>query len=348
MKTKFTLLIILVSVITITGSINLQAQTSPVVRLQFENNLDASGSGSLTFEAYDPGNLGFSVLYSSTEYTEGSYSLDFTSIEADADVNLIENSVAADIRSTTNLGITGNSARTISAWIRYDDKNTDTNGSHCIVNIGDPSSAAQGRNTFTLAAANDKLQIAIGGGNVNYDYSGTDLEDGNWHHVAFTLSEGGDMSNITFYVDGAAVTSDGGNNSNAIATTDDLVYVASRGDNSQKWFDGGGIDDIRIYDYELTAAEMDTLYSNVASGTSGISIVFEEGELIAYPTLVEDILHIESTSNGSFDINVFDINGKAVMNTYGQTVDMTGLVSGIYIINVSEDNKVSTLKIIKK
>jgi hypothetical protein len=349
MKTRITLLIFLLSAIAITDSITVQAQTSPLVRLRFEDNLDASGSADLTFEINDPGEIGFSLLYSSTDYAEGSYALDFTSIdETTDDYGFIYDDTELDLRSTTNLGITGNSARTISAWIRYDDKLTTTNGSHCIVNIGDPSSATQGRNTFTLAAANNKLTVAIGGGNVNYDYSGTDIEDGNWHLVAFTLSEGGDMSDITFYVDGVAVVSDGGSNSEAIATTDDLVYVASRGDYSQKWFDGGGIDDLRIYDYELTAAQIDTLYSNVVSDVTGISMTFEEDEFTAYPTVVEDFLYIESASSSSLDINVFDFNGKVVINTSDQTVDMSGLVSGLYIVNVSGDNKVATFKIIKK
>jgi hypothetical protein len=343
MNKKITLLKTLLFVLSISTSINLQAQDSAaLLHLQFENNLNASGG--FTFETNEG-----TVPFSSTNKSEGSYSLYFSGITSDSDASypLIDNSSSAQISSTSNLGITGNDARTVSVWIKYDNLNTDTDGSHCIVNIGDPSSASQGRNTFTFAAANNKLTVAIGGGNVNHEYSdGSGIEDGNWHHVAYTLPDGGDMSDITFYIDGSPVSSDGGNNSNAINTTNDVVYIATRGQNSQKWFDGGGIDDLRIYDYELSETEMATVYSGSYLNVGDVA--FKENELKAYPNAVEDFLYLQTTSNSTLDINVFDITGKVIIKTHGSTLDMSSLNSGLYIVNVREDNKVANLKILKK
>lgn len=341
MKTKITFLKTMLFTLTISASITLQAQT-PILEMKFENNLDATGG--FTFETSDSSTAPFS----SVVFAEGSNALYFSNIADDTDpaYPLIDNTSSAQISSTTNLGITGNSARTVSAWIRYDDILDTTNGSHCIVNIGDPSSATQGRNTFTFAAANNLLTVAIGGGNVNHNYSGDPavLEDGDWHHVAFTLAAGGDMSAITFYIDGFPVTSDGGNNSNAINTTDDLVYIGTRGNNSQKWFDGGGIDDLRIYDSSLTDAQILAVFNETALSTTD----FAFGELKAYPNAVKDILHITTTSNNSLDISLFDISGKILIRTIGKYLDMSNLSSGMYIVKVREDNKVANLKILKK
>lgn len=329
----------------------IQAQdTSAFLHLQFENNLIASTteSGGVLFEANDPTSTNFNVLYSNTNVKEGSYSLDFSSIiEDSADENLIQNNVAADIRTTTNFGITGSNPRTISAWIRYDNKNPDTNGSHCIMNMGDPVSATGGRVTFSLAAANDKLQVAIGGGNTNHDYNASVVEDGNWHQVAFTYPSGGGMADIKFYIDGQLVSNNGGTNTaNPFNTTSAELVIGSRGNNSQKWFDGGGIDDFRIYDSVLTDAEITTIFNGGTLNTKDIS--FAKNELTAFPTIVDDILQIQTTSNDSLEINIIDISGKMVIKTSGNSVDMSALTSGLYIVKVREGNKTANLKVIKK
>lgn len=328
------------------GIATIQAQT-PVVHLKFDNNLNDE-SGNFTFEVSGSA----TVPYSSSQKIEGSNAINYSSITetTNASYPLIDNvnENSQHISSTTSLGITGNAARTVSAWVRYDDLNDTTNGSHCIVNLGSPTSASQGRMTFTFAAANNDIQLAIGGGNANYEYVNTltnssHLEDGDWHHVAFTFS-GTTMADITFYVDGLPVTSDGGNNANAINTTDDVVHIGTRGNQSQEWFDGGGIDDVRIYNVALTDAQMLAVYNENVLSTAN----FAFGELKAYPTVVEDFLTIETTSNDSLQISVYDITGKQVIRTGGDSVDMRDLNSGIYIVKVSQDNKVANLKILKK
>jgi hypothetical protein len=349
MKTTITFLKTMLFIFAITASITLQAQEPvPVVQLQLENNLNASGG--FTFEAYDPDNIGFTIPYSSTNFAEGSYALDFSKIAAEsADESLIQNGHVADIRSTTNLNITGSDARTVSAWIRYANKNTDTNGSHTIVNLGDPSSSSLGRTTFTFAAGNNRLELGVGGGNVKHNYTdGEGIEDGDWHHVAFTYPSGGTLADVIYYVDGLAVTDDdaGANSAKVLETTSDLVYVGSNGKNGTKWFDGGGIDDLRIYDVALTPTQIATVYGESYLNTADIS--FAKNEIKAYPNPVEDILYIETTSNSTLDINVFDITGKLVLNTNKNAIDMGALSSGLYIVKVREGNKVANLKTLKK
>ena len=342
----------------------LQAQT-PLVHLKFENNLDNDGSGGQTFEVAGANSAGVTVPYSSGSITslitgvglvdgnvEGTYAINFSTIGDNTDPNyaLIQNGAAsydAQIQSTTNSTITGSAARTISAWVRYDDRLDTTNGSHTIVNMGDPNSPSLGRTTFTFAAANNQIQCGVSGGNVKHFYTnGEGLENGGWHHVAFTYPAGGTLADLIYYLDGVPVTDDdaGANSTKVLATTADKIYIGSNGKNGTKWFDGGGIDDVRIYDVALSPTQMLAVYNENALSIAG----FAYGEIKAFPNAVDDILHIKTTSNRSLEINVFDIAGKSVIKTSGNSVDMSALTSGMYIVKVREDNKEANLKILKK
>lgn len=357
MNTKFTFLKTLLFVFTMTTSITLHAQDAAAyLHMQFENNLDASTTkdGGVVFEGTNASTLGYSIPYGTgSNAKEGTYAINYSAITSDSpEFNLIQNGdgYPATIQSTTDFAILGNAARTFSAWIRYDNLNPDTNGAHCIAQMGDPGSASQGRINWNFRAANHDIQIAVGGGNVahKYDPEVSTLEDGNWHFVAFTYAEGAMLDDIKFYVDGVEVSNDGGGNS-ATVGFNTVAYPLSIGSTAtfaQKWFDGGGIDDLRIYDYALTPEEITTIYNG--GFISAIDIAFAQYELKAYPNAVEDILYIETTENLSLHISVFDTNGKAILRTYGKTVDMSGLTSGLYIVKVRKDNKVANLKIIKK
>ncbi|CAH8282413.1 putative secreted protein (Por secretion system target) [Mariniflexile fucanivorans] len=335
------------------------------LHVQFENNLNGTTNVGATPGMTLP--VAFQVigsdvspaLYNSGTPKEGSYALDFSSYPVDGtgaytgSEGLISNSLDAKIESDNALFITGNSARTFAAWIRFDDISSG-GGSHVILNMGDRFSAAQGRVTWTLDGANNRIQIAVGGGNVNgnYDVNGIttpSLEEvGVWHHVAFTYAGGTTLNDVKFYIDGVQTTNDGGSSTVAFNTTSDKLVIGSRGhqNNSQKWFDGGGIDDLRVYDSALSAAQITSIYGGGYLSVGDIA--FGENELNAYPNAVEDFLYLETTTNSSLHISVFDITGKNIIRTFGKSVDMRGLTSGLYIVKVREDNKVANLKILKK
>uniref|UniRef100_UPI0040479DB9 LamG-like jellyroll fold domain-containing protein n=1 Tax=Mariniflexile sp. TaxID=1979402 RepID=UPI0040479DB9 len=343
-----------------------QAQT-PVVHLKFENNLNNDGSSGLTFAVAGANNAGVNIPYSSGTITSlisgagsvngmavGTYAINLTAVGddgVDPAYALISNGAAYDaqIVSNANLGITGSAPRTIAAWVRYDDRNDQTNGGHTIVNIGDPNAGGgvnlRGKMQFLFEAANDQIRVAVAGGRIDCDYNPALIEDGNWHHVAFTSPNGATLADLEFYIDGSPVAdnSGGANSALAVETVDDLIYVGTSGINTSKWFDGGGIDDLRIYDVSLTPAQILALYNGTLSTQD-----FAFGELKAYPNAVEDFLYLETASNNSLSISVFDITGKNIIRTSGKSVDMRSLTAGLYIVKVREDNKVANLKILKK
>jgi len=146
-------------------------------------------------------------------------------------------------------GVSGANPFTIAAWIR-----TRTNGS--IVTWG--TNAGGQRVGFRVDGV---IRMEHGNGNVR-GTSGPDLRDGEWHHVAATVQTNCAIEDVNLYVDGIDVTEvkTDVDQFNIVAGTDvSIGRSAPRGD---RYFNGI-IDNVRIYDRELSAEEIpDTMRSD--------------------------------------------------------------------------------------
>jgi arylsulfatase A-like enzyme len=146
-------------------------------------------------------------------------------------------------------GITGTNPRTVSAWI----KTAETNRSLGIVSWGDLPSG----NKWSLLVQNTTdpkgaLRLELGFGNT---IASTPVNDGQWHHVACVLDAWPSPSstNIQFYVDGQLDAIAGGAvvPINTTASNDVLI-----GSDIQGRFFNGVIDEVRLYNRALNAAEI--------------------------------------------------------------------------------------------
>ncbi|ALJ05508.1 hypothetical protein APS56_10420 [Pseudalgibacter alginicilyticus] len=356
MKTKITFLKTMLFILAIMASINLQAQDSEaLLHLQFENNLNAGGSGNYTVQVHDPNNYGSVVKYGSNS-KEGSYCLDWSlfdvaSTPPSPDYYFVNNNDPVDIRTTTNSSIDGSEARTVTAWVLLN-SNPTNKPTLAILNLGNPAASASidpyGRCTFQINVNPENLVLGLAGGAVNYNFSSATIVDDSWHHVAYTYPSDGTLADVKMYVDGVQVTTDGGgdNSSMKINTTEDLIYIGSKGDYKLKWWWGGAMDDVRLYDFELSGSQIASVYNGAYLNINDVA--FGENELKAYPNAVEDFLHLETLNNDSLEVNIFDLTGKMVTRTGGNTINMSNLNSGLYIVKVREGNKVANLKIVKK
>lgn len=336
------------------------------VHLRFENNLTATGTSGLAFSLVDNLNGTANLAYLSPG-KEGSSTLDFGAIDASADpadpnVPIIQNNDQVGIQSTTNSGIVGNDARSITAWVRFDDDLTTSNGNYCVANLGPGSPGDRGRFNFIVDSNNGRLSVILTNGRANATLPGSsNLErranlmdvvtpaNSPWHHVAVTYPTNGTLADMAFYLDGVlyATTIATAATTDVLVTEASPMSVAMDMNFQSKWFDGGSLDDLRVYDFGLTQAQViNTMNGSNALLSTG-DIAFGENEIKAFPNAVDDILQIQTTSNNALQINVFDITGKAIIRTYGKSVDMSGLTSGMYIVKVREDNKVANLKILK-
>ncbi len=78
--------------------------------------------------------------------------------------------------------------------------------------------------------------------------SGASIQDGTWHHLAGVL----DGAEIKIYIDGvldASMPCVG-----TLASNDDALYIGARGGTGR--FLNGGLDELRVYDYPLTDAQV--------------------------------------------------------------------------------------------
>ena len=150
-------------------------------------------------------------------------------------------------------GVGGSNPRSISAWIKADV----TQDENAII-VGWGTNSDSQRYSFRLDTAG-ALRIEIQGG---YAIATTPLNNGQWHHVVVTHSAGADVKDAVFYVDGAP---DPVSSFNAKTINTGDVFAVSIGGSlhSAGYNFDGAIDEVRIYDYALSAFEVEDLYLGV-------------------------------------------------------------------------------------
>jgi len=158
-----------------------------------------------------------------------------------------------------------NSTFSFSAWI----KTTDADAHDAIISKtgvddsfrGWSFKLTYGKPTFNLKSG-DFSQILVS--------SATTVNDGDWHHFAATYDGSTDASGTAIYVDGVSmsltVTYDNLGNDDTTNTYD--VTIAARDPNSidgwgKDWYDGN-IDEVSVWDKELTSAEVTEMYNSGA------------------------------------------------------------------------------------
>lgn len=71
--------------------------------------------------------------------------------------------------------------------------------------------------------------------------------------------------------------------------------------------------------------------------------------LAIYPNPATDQINIASNGIGTKQVTIFDLVGKKVIETStNQTVNVSGLKAGIYLVNVQQDGKSATRKLVIK
>ncbi|MCK4891121.1 MAG: LamG domain-containing protein, partial [Candidatus Pacebacteria bacterium] len=134
-------------------------------------------------------------------------------------------------------------AITIEAWIK----------SNTIVGY---DTVVRKNNAYTFRLSDGKVQLYLWGLTDTSGISETTLSIGNWYHVTGTY----DGSYIKIYINGIQDISDG-SSGNIAVTIDDLLIGITPGLSFE--FDGL-IDDVKIYNYALTAEQIKTEYNGGA------------------------------------------------------------------------------------
>jgi hypothetical protein len=89
--------------------------------------------------------------------------------------------------------------------------------------------------------------------------------------------------------------------------------------------------------------------ANVTTGLSANS--FDNGNFAYYPNPVKDVLNLSYT-NEITNVAVYNLLGQLVisksLNSNQSKIDMSNLTRGTYLVKVTADNQVKTLKVIKE
>ncbi len=148
-------------------------------------------------------------------------------------------------------GIIGSNPRTITAWI----KTSNTSSIQAITSWGNNSNSAGKQWTFYLE--NGKLAVKVWSGKI---IASTLVADGDWHHVACALASGGSLDDTQFFIDGYedGIGSPGDQVINTESNADVSVGAAvnTSPGSGRRYFFNGLIDDVRIYDSNLSQPEI--------------------------------------------------------------------------------------------
>ncbi|MDB2683055.1 LamG domain-containing protein [Alphaproteobacteria bacterium] len=144
----------------------------------------------------------------------------------------------------------GDTLYTASAWFRTTNSNANAGVFH------------RGSSSWTVY--NPLMRTSNTGenrpGNVNFLYHGQTFDDGAWHHIAFSRNG----SSIKLYFDGVERASKDpitGPEASGGGTANKVTIGAVKTATYNNYFDGD-IDDVRLYDRELSADEIAALFNN--------------------------------------------------------------------------------------
>ena len=230
-----------------------------------------------------------------------------------------------DYIQTTYNGISGNSPRTMEAWIKTSANclpiSSGGTGQKVIVDYG--SFLTGQRFTMNLLWSNS-IRLEVGGSGI----SGTlAVNDGLWHHLA-VVHNPSVTNNILLYIDGVLNAS--GSLTVNTGTTNN-VRIGRRID-GPGWF-SGDIDEVRIWDVAKTQAEIAANMNNEVCGiTSDLVAYYRLNEGVAggansaVTTAVEDAAGANGTLNG------FSLTGATSNWVIGTTLGL-GVVVNTQFLN---------------
>ncbi|MFA5996288.1 MAG: LamG-like jellyroll fold domain-containing protein [Candidatus Paceibacterota bacterium] len=158
----------------------------------------------------------------------------------------------------TNLGLSGDFSGTASAWIK---RATGSSGTFQAVFVAGSAATLQSFGLGINGGSDGDVTIQFNGGKGRYSAGGL-IPLNTWTHIAVTKTAGAIESTSHLYINGVEVTQTGGQ-------TGTPNFVAGI-NNIGKWTTNGYefnglIDDVRVYNRALSAAEIAALYRSTAT-----------------------------------------------------------------------------------
>jgi len=202
-----------------------------------------------------------------------------------------------DFVSTSYMGVGGNGARTIEAWV----KSSSTSGQDIITDWGTTSNGER----FTFNLLNGFLRIEVHGAGKT---GSTLVADGSWHHVAVTY-DNTSSPKFNTYIDG--ILSESFDLTVVTNTATASLQIGARVD-GVNFFDGS-IDELRVWDIARTQAQ-------IQNNMCDIPVPSSEANLTAYykfdQTTGTNLPDLKAGNDGVLE-NMFDSDWVIGVNCNG-------------------------------
>lgn len=146
---------------------------------------------------------------------------------------------------------------TITAWIK-----TNSNVAWDRL-IGKTSTPRSETSWYSVAINSGKARLELATTYPTYYITAdsvSSVNDNNWHHLVFSRDKTG-SNNIKVYVDGKLETTSGADPTDSLSNSAPLNLMKDQDGVANRYLEGQ-IDDVRIYNYALTASQVKTLYGN--------------------------------------------------------------------------------------
>lgn len=221
---------------------------------------------------------------------------------------------------------------TISAWIKMDNLSKS-----CIVGLGDAGSSVPNRLYFA-GSYNNTGKPCIGSWGVYNITANNDanlVETGQWTHIAVVYNN----SNCKFYINNVEYTStftDEGSYNGGFPLNNTKFNIGKHSGLSSNLFMDGIIDEVGIWNRELTPAEIEGLYY------TSINVGFESESatsISVYPNPATDYINIKTESIGdTYEIinGVGQVVNSGEISDENMRIDVSDFTSGFYLVRVNE------------
>tara|TARA_B110001450_G_scaffold120274_1_gene113376 strand:+ start:3820 stop:6039 length:2220 start_codon:yes stop_codon:yes gene_type:complete len=224
------------------------------------------------------------------------------------------------INSTSNLGISGASPRTFSAWM----KTTDAGGGFDVI-VATGNSGNTGNN-FELDFRNNVIMWERWGLGI---MGSVVVNDGSWHHACITY----DGNILKLYVDGSEDT--GGDFPYTIgATTSTDAQVRIGGMNHSLKYFNGQIDAVSIFDYALSQSQITTLYGSSSTGI-GNPMSLSPKPVAYYPLGDQDVYNGADYLVPNSSLKDYVFNFKRITSSSNGRININNALSFTNKISVS-------------
>ncbi len=165
-----------------------------------------------------------------------------------------------------------------------------------------------------------------------------------WMHLAFVY----DGANMKIYKNGVPITS---NTSMSVSTNRDNSnnkFKLGYGNTSTLTQLDAALDDLKIYKYPLSDAEVLNLYNTNNATLYAENVNSKKIEAIIYPNPTSGSFSIKM-ENELKSVEIYSLQGQKIMTSVSKNINLTSLPKGIYLVKIEDRNKgVATQKLIIK